>query len=493
MKLSENLKIIRRENNLSQEQLAEQLGVSRQAVSKWESDQSYPEMDKVLLICKLYGYGIDELMNENVSVVKEERQSKSNVNKYIEDFFAFITKTVEMFSCMKFKQKLKCLSEQCCITLFLVCIFAIIGAVGGYAFASMFGRMPWEAYEVYMEIVKAVYIILAFVIGTAILLHIFKIRYLDYYEIVKEGDITNNLKNKIDNSNNENNTLDDSKKKKIFIKDKQEKIIIRDSEHTQSKFLTGILKCVLTCIKALAVLIGIDFSITFVVLVTLIILNFLFIKAGLVFFGALFVLSAALLLNFIILKILYYFIISKKSNKKTIGIIIISALVLIGIGTGAILGGLTQFEYVNANKKVDEYTFEMTDKLLIWSRYFDIEYVENDLNNITIKFEHPEFYLTNCYMFNDKTYEYDKIHLDCYEDNTKKLQAIRGAIADINSKKIRNYEKTKIYVYTSKENQEKIKQNKIEYDKKVQERVDKYKRNHSSGVSGTLLLDEDIW
>ena len=54
MKLSENLKIIRRDNNLSQEQLAEKLGVSRQAVSKWESGQSYPEMDKVLLICKLF-------------------------------------------------------------------------------------------------------------------------------------------------------------------------------------------------------------------------------------------------------------------------------------------------------------------------------------------------------------------------------------------------------------------------------------------------------
>lgn len=44
MKLSDNIKFIRKENNLSQEQLAEQLGVSRQAVSKWESGQSYPEM-----------------------------------------------------------------------------------------------------------------------------------------------------------------------------------------------------------------------------------------------------------------------------------------------------------------------------------------------------------------------------------------------------------------------------------------------------------------
>ena len=46
--LSENLKRIRKDNNLSQEQLAEKLGVSRQSVSKWENGEAYPEMDKVL-------------------------------------------------------------------------------------------------------------------------------------------------------------------------------------------------------------------------------------------------------------------------------------------------------------------------------------------------------------------------------------------------------------------------------------------------------------
>lgn len=46
--LSENLKKIRKDNNLSQEQLAEELGVSRQAISKWESGVAYPEMDKII-------------------------------------------------------------------------------------------------------------------------------------------------------------------------------------------------------------------------------------------------------------------------------------------------------------------------------------------------------------------------------------------------------------------------------------------------------------
>ena len=45
MSFSDNLQVLRKRNNLTQEQLAEQLEVSRQAVSKWESGQSYPERE----------------------------------------------------------------------------------------------------------------------------------------------------------------------------------------------------------------------------------------------------------------------------------------------------------------------------------------------------------------------------------------------------------------------------------------------------------------
>ena len=148
MKLSNNLKNIRKENNLSQEQLAEKLGVSRQAVSKWESGQSYPEMDKVLLICKLFNYNIDELMNENVKEVNETKQSKVNINKYVEDFFNFITKTVNMLSAMTFKQKIKCLTEQIMVGLFLAIIFAIIGGIGVSILELMF-----EGLKIYLVII----------------------------------------------------------------------------------------------------------------------------------------------------------------------------------------------------------------------------------------------------------------------------------------------------------------------------------------------------
>ncbi len=52
----------RQQGGLTQEQLAETLGVSRQSVSKWESGQSYPEMEKLLALCELFRCDLDTLL-----------------------------------------------------------------------------------------------------------------------------------------------------------------------------------------------------------------------------------------------------------------------------------------------------------------------------------------------------------------------------------------------------------------------------------------------
>jgi len=52
----------RRKENLTQEQLAEQLGVTRQAVSRWESDTAYPETDKIVRMAALFGVSCDYLL-----------------------------------------------------------------------------------------------------------------------------------------------------------------------------------------------------------------------------------------------------------------------------------------------------------------------------------------------------------------------------------------------------------------------------------------------
>lgn len=61
MNLGERLFELRKAKSLSQEEVAERLGVTRQTVSKWETGQSTPDFDKVLPLCELYGITTDEL------------------------------------------------------------------------------------------------------------------------------------------------------------------------------------------------------------------------------------------------------------------------------------------------------------------------------------------------------------------------------------------------------------------------------------------------
>ncbi len=66
MAFSDNLQFLRSEAGTTQEQLAEQLDVSRQSVSKWESGQSFPEMETLLRLCELYGVSLDILLRGSV-------------------------------------------------------------------------------------------------------------------------------------------------------------------------------------------------------------------------------------------------------------------------------------------------------------------------------------------------------------------------------------------------------------------------------------------
>lgn len=71
MSFADNLVYLRQHYGITQEGLAEQLGVSRQTVSKWEAGTNYPEMDKILVLCDLFHVNLDDLMRGSVHVAKE--------------------------------------------------------------------------------------------------------------------------------------------------------------------------------------------------------------------------------------------------------------------------------------------------------------------------------------------------------------------------------------------------------------------------------------
>ena len=63
MTFAEKLKSIRKQAGMSQEQLAEKLGVSRQAVTKWETDAGIPDIENIMAISTLFDISIDELLS----------------------------------------------------------------------------------------------------------------------------------------------------------------------------------------------------------------------------------------------------------------------------------------------------------------------------------------------------------------------------------------------------------------------------------------------
>ena len=73
MSFGKNLQLIRKKNQLSQEELAEMLGVSRQAVSKWELGEGYPEVEKLLILSKKINVSLDSLLGgENTTAISGE-------------------------------------------------------------------------------------------------------------------------------------------------------------------------------------------------------------------------------------------------------------------------------------------------------------------------------------------------------------------------------------------------------------------------------------
>ena len=72
MNFGTNLQNLRKKHDLSQEQLAEKLEVSRQAVSKWENGSSYPEMDKLIILSELFNVDIDMLVRGDFNIKNDE-------------------------------------------------------------------------------------------------------------------------------------------------------------------------------------------------------------------------------------------------------------------------------------------------------------------------------------------------------------------------------------------------------------------------------------
>ena len=128
MSFGEKLQQLRKEKGLSQEDLAHQLNVSRQAVSKWESQNGYPEIEKMILISDLFQVSLDYLMKEDY----EEHE-----NETISSFRLMTQQNIKDY--LHFKKSFA-LGISCSVLLMIIGLFiAVLCADTSYQSIGVFG------------------------------------------------------------------------------------------------------------------------------------------------------------------------------------------------------------------------------------------------------------------------------------------------------------------------------------------------------------------
>ena len=190
MKLSEKLQKIRKDNNITQEGLADRLNVSRQAVSKWESGTTYPDTEKLIQISKIFNVSLDELVNDNGDKNNISSRNKISFMEIINEMLDFISKSVNMFWSMKFFEKIKCLFEMGILILIIVGMAILSSSM----IVDLVRRILVFLPDNYIYFICNIFDLLLFLswlgLGIIIVIRIFKTRYLDYYVFVTDDNAT---------------------------------------------------------------------------------------------------------------------------------------------------------------------------------------------------------------------------------------------------------------------------------------------------------------
>lgn len=467
MKFGNKLSKLRKEHNLSQEQLADKLEVSRQAVSKWESGQSYPDMDKIIILCKLFNCSIDELINDKEPVGSDK--TKRGFTSYVDELLNFITKTVNMFWSMSFKQKISCLFQMGVVVAILVIIFAILGSILASCFHDFYSLLPFRFERFLRSGFETVYIIASLIIGTLITVHIFKIRYLDYFVTVEDSEV----------KEREIEKPVDMGEKPVYKQTNKEKIVIRDPKHSTFHFF-GLLGRLMTIfLKGCSLFASMFFAFSFVFLFFIFGISVWYAKDGIIFVGLLISALGALTINYLILEFLYNFIVNHRQSFKRIFIMGIISLALLGVGFSASFLSYMSFEKISVKEDNDlintqtRKIIHVTDDDNIvfdcqkthYCSKIDYEVNENLSDIIMVDILHNDKYnydLIDVSGYNGDGRIINYYGVYPYNDNYEFFEAYEMVINDLKDKVIRDYSyypRAEVKVYSSSKNIEKLKNN----------------------------------
>lgn len=461
MKFCDKLQKQRKEKNMSQEQLADRCGVSRQAVSKWESGRSYPDMDKIMLLCEILDCNIYDLIDDVASGnTTSSKTKKMNIGNYLQEFLSFITKTVNMFWSMRLREKIKCILE---IIIMIILITSILGIFYTFIYneviRSLSGLLPYPLQNIINAFFTCAYLIFSIIIGFIVVIHIFKIRYLDYFVTVEDEYANDKIIEEPINDDTNNNA---KKEQRVFLEKKKNKIIIRDAKHSIYNFFYLLAKIAIVFFKGCLIMVALPLIMFLIFLIFCSMSALIFMKDGLFFAGLFVAGSGTVVLGICLLKIIYNFIFNQKMDIKNIFIILITSFSLIGVG-----GAISFCTYLNFydnkdNLVTDHYNIKMNDNIILPA--IDLPHteiiVDDSLEDMVIDVK----YHSGNKVSIEKDFDYDsndkKYYYYFYDNMLSPIDSFKMALDSLKHKrriyKIFDY---KVVVHISSSNLEKIKLN----------------------------------
>lgn len=450
MKFGENLQKLRKEKGISQEQLAEQLGVTRQSVSKWESGASYPEMDKIVALCNIFHCDMNVLINKDITEERERKDATGIVKNLFQSAANYVKKTIYLFEHKSFKDIVKLLAQVIIIICVILCFsipFMLLKEIvislfyTGNNWFSMFFSKFWEF------IFNAGYVVLAI----ATFLYIFKIKFLDgeeVVEIIEEEEVP-------------------SKEEKDTGKqpEQKQKVKVVKVKSNDFNLLDLLSKAITICLKGIFLLFLIPIVIGTIFAIVVFVLLIAVMFQGVFLFGPILLLIGIIVFSIVIIEVILNFIFNLKFSKRRIIITIISSVVVSSIGIGLSIWYFLNLNVIDDVPKgfkleTEEKVYTMSDDFSIhYYDYYYTDFVKDDSlqEQVRVKIEfYPNINHVQLEEVNDAVF------LDFYEVNSISLKKITNCIInDLKNGEVHNYNelgRVKMTVTSSKENLEKINQ-----------------------------------
>ena len=451
MKFCDKLAKLRKNNNLSQEQLADRLGVSRQAVSKWESGLSHPDMDKIIQMCKILDCKLEDLMDDDVVSGKGLDDSKKNtLSTYFNDFLSFLTKVSNMFSSMRFKEKIKCLFEMFLISLILAGIGAVLLLILNLITYNLLSIIPYSIQYRVTNILSTIYLVGIIIFGMIIFIHLFKVRYLDYYVTIEDSFAKEKVIEK------------PIEKEKIDIEKDcgKEVIIIRDPKHSSFSFISLLGKFINVLGKIFCGVLLVPILLFFILIITASIVVFYHVVYGNIFIFLSLICVGLIVISYLMVKLLVGMLFNSKLKLKRMFIVFISSIVLIGVGSGLAIISFAGYKLVNNYDDFEKETVieevEMKEKLAFYAPG-RIEYeIDNSLDNVKVEITTIDGVSYRTYFHDDKYYPSYQVYV--HDVDYSKLYEF--VMNDLKNKVIRTYNSDgdliKVKVYLSEENYKRL-------------------------------------